>query len=68
MSEENKAIKILNLYALFYHKEMLSLSNKDRDTKPNLNEFLELQVGREKLADLILSSKELHELAKALEL
>jgi hypothetical protein len=68
MSEENKAIKILNLYALFYHKEMLALSNKDRDTEPNLNEFLELQVGREKLADLILSSKELHELAKALEL
>ena len=68
MSQDNKAIKILELYAVWYHKEMLNLSLGDRKNKPNINEFLSVQIGREQIADLLLSTPELKALAKALEL
>tara|TARA_A100001201_G_scaffold142633_2_gene141388 strand:+ start:764 stop:961 length:198 start_codon:yes stop_codon:yes gene_type:complete len=65
MSEENITVKILNLYALWYHKEML---NESRENQPTLNEFLEVQVRDGNVADLLNSVPELKGLAKALEL
>ena len=66
MSQENKAIKILELYAVWYHKEMLDFSLGNRKDNPNINEFLSVQIGREQVADLLLSTPELKALAKAL--
>ena len=63
MSNESLAVKILNLYALWYHKEMLDTSRADT---PKLDEFLTVQVGEGNVADLVNSAPELKALSKAL--
>tara|TARA_R100000329_G_scaffold60101_1_gene53848 strand:- start:3000 stop:3197 length:198 start_codon:yes stop_codon:yes gene_type:complete len=65
MSEENITVKILNLYAMWYHKEML---DETRENPPILNEFLEVQIKDGNIADLFNSIPELKGIAKALEL
>ena len=65
MSEENLTVKLLNLYAMWYHKEML---NESRENQPTLNEFLDVQVRDNSVADLLNAVPELKGLAKALEL
>ena len=65
MSEENLTVKLLNLYAMWYHKEML---NESRENQPTLNEFLDVQVKDNSVADLLNAVPELKGLAKALDL
>lgn len=65
MSEANLTVKLLNLYAMWYHKEML---NESRESQPTLNEFLDVQVKDNSVADLLNAVPELKGLAKALEL
>ena len=65
MSEENITVKLLNLYAMWYHKEML---NETRENPPTLHEFLDVQIKSGNIRDLFNSIPELKGIAKALEL
>ena len=63
MSNESLAVKILNLYALWYHKEMLDTNRTDT---PKLDEFLTIQIGEGNIADLLYAEPELRALSKVL--
>ena len=63
MSNESFAVKILNLYALWYHKEMLDTNRTDT---PKLDEFLTIQIGEGNIADLLNAEPELRALSKVL--
>ena len=63
MSNESLAVKILNLYALWYPKEMLDTNKTDT---PKLDEFLTIQIGEGNIADLLNAEPELRALSKVL--
>ena len=67
MSTENSSVKIMNLYAKWYHAEKTDATFGDRKDEPTLEEFIKQYVlENDNISDLLNSSKELKALAEAL--